>query len=79
LDKLDIKKGITDQEIDDIVNKALGMMTLKEKVATMSGNNFYLLLLKDHKFGVRAYPGGGVKRLNIPPFLFTDERGLPSQ
>jgi len=48
------------------------MMTLKEKVATMSGNNFYLLLLKDHKFGVRAYPGGGVKRLSIPPFLFTD-------
>jgi len=72
LDKLDIKKGITEQEIDDIVNKALGMMTIKEKVATMSGNNFYLLLLKDHKFGVRAYPGGGVKRLNIPPFLFTD-------
>ena len=72
MDKLDIKKGITEQEIDDIVNKALGMMTIKEKVATMSGNNFYLLLLKDHKFGVRAYPGGGVKRLNIPPFLFTD-------
>ena len=72
MDKLDIKKGITEQEIDDIVNKALDMMTIKEKVATMSGNNFYLLLLKDHKFGVRAYPGGGVKRLNIPPFLFTD-------
>ena len=63
---------MTDDEIDVTVNKALDMMTLKEKVATMSGNNFYLLLLKDHKFGVRAYPGGGVKRLSIPPFLFTD-------
>ena len=63
---------MTDDEIDVTVNKALDMMTLKEKVATMSGNNFYLLLLKDHKFGVRAYPGGGVKRLKIPPFLFTD-------
>ncbi len=63
---------MTDDKIDVAVNKALDIMTLKEKVATMSGNNFYLLLLKDHKFGVRAYPGGGVKRLNIPPFLFTD-------
>jgi len=72
LDKLDIRRGMTDEEIDVTVNKALDMMTLKEKVASMSGNNFYLLLLKDHKFGVRAYPGGGVKRLSIPPFLFTD-------
>ena len=63
---------MTEDEIDDVANKALDMMTLKEKVAAMSGNNFYLLLLKDRKFGVRAYPGGGVKRLNIPPFLFTD-------
>ncbi|MHA1507343.1 MAG: beta-glucosidase family protein [Promethearchaeota archaeon] len=72
MDKLDLKKGMTEEEIDDVVNRAIEMMTLKEKVATMSGNNFYLLLLKDHKFGVRAYPGGGVKRLSIPPFLFTD-------
>jgi len=72
LDKINIREGMTEKEIDDTVNRALDMMTLKEKVATMSGNNFYLLLLKDHKFGVRAYPGGGVKRLSIPPFLFTD-------
>ncbi|MHA1193781.1 MAG: beta-glucosidase family protein [Promethearchaeota archaeon] len=63
---------MTEEEIDEVVNRALDLMTLKEKVAIMSGNKFYLLLLKDHKFGVRAYPGGGVKRLNIPPFLFTD-------
>jgi len=72
LDNLDIRKGMTEEEIDEVVNRALDLMTLKEKVAIMSGNKFYLLLLKDHKFGVRAYPGGGVKRLNIPPFLFTD-------
>jgi beta-glucosidase len=72
LDKLNIRKGMTEEEIDDVVNEALNMMTLKEKVAVMSGNNFYLLLLKDRKFGVRAYPGGGVKHLGIPPFLFTD-------
>ena len=63
---------MTEEEIDIVVNEALDLMTLKEKVATMSGNNFFLLLLKDRRFGVRAYPGGGVKRLNIPPFLFTD-------
>ena len=63
---------MTDEEIDYLVKNALDMMTLKEKVATMSGKNFYLLLLKDRKFGVRSYPGGGVKRLGIPPFLFTD-------
>ena len=63
---------MTKKEIDVVINKVLDMMTLKEKVASMSGNNFYLLVLKDRKFGVRPYPGGGVKRLNIPPFLFTD-------
>ncbi len=72
LEKLDIRKGMTEEEINAIVNSALNTMTLKEKVKTMSGNNFYLLVLKDHNFGVRAYPGGGVERLGIPPFLFTD-------
>ena len=72
MDKLDIKRGISEKEIDDVVNRVLDKMTLKEKVASMSGNNFYLLVLKDRKFGVRPYPGGGVKRLKIPPFLFTD-------
>jgi len=72
LNNLDIRKGMTEDEIDDVVKRTLNMMTLKEKVATMSGNNFYLLLLKDRKFGVRPYPGGGVDRLGIPPFLFTD-------
>ena len=72
LDSLDIKKGMTEEEIDGVVNKALNMMTLKEKVATMTGHNFYLLLIKDRKFDIRPYPGGGVERLGLPPFLFTD-------
>jgi beta-glucosidase len=63
---------MSEEQIDFVINNALNTMTLKEKVAAMSGNHFYLLVLKDHKFGVRAYPGGGVKRLGIPPFLFTD-------
>ncbi|MFX0046603.1 MAG: beta-glucosidase [Candidatus Hermodarchaeota archaeon] len=72
MEKFDITKGMAEEEVNDIVNEALEIMTLKEKVATMSGNKFYLLMLKDLKFGVRPYPGGGVKRLGIPPFLFTD-------
>ena len=72
MDNLDIRKGMTEEEIDGVVNKALNMMTLKEKVATMSGHDFFLLVIKDHKFGVRPYPGGGVERLGMPPFLFTD-------
>ncbi len=67
-----IKKGMSDREIDDYVDYALTEMTLKEKVDIMSGKHFYMLLLRDRNFGVRAYPGGGVKRLGIPPFLFTD-------
>lgn len=72
MENLDIRKGMTEEEIDASINRVIKTMTLREKVNTMSGNNFYLLMLKDLKFGVRAYPGGGVKRLNFPPFLFTD-------
>jgi len=70
--KSKIKKGMSDREIDEFVDYALFEMTLKEKIDIMSGHHFFMLLLKDRKFGVRAYPGGGVKRLGIPPFLFTD-------
>ncbi len=59
-------------EIDKLVEKALEEMTLEEKAYAMTGHNFYKNVITDRKFGVRAYPGGGVKRLNIPPFLFTD-------
>jgi len=36
MDKLDIRKGITEEEIDEVVKKALDMITLKKKVAKMS-------------------------------------------
>ncbi len=59
-------------KIDKFVEKALEEMTLEEKTYVMTGHNFFKYVLIDKKFGARAYPGGGVKRLNIPPFLFTD-------
>jgi beta-glucosidase len=72
IDDLKIKKGMSIHEIDEFVEKALEEMTLEEKTYAMTGHNFYKYVLIDKKFGARAYPGGGVKRLNIPPFLFTD-------
>ena len=58
---------MTEEEIDEVVNKALDMMTLKEKVATMSGYDFFLLVIKYHKFGVRPYPGRTIT--NAPIFI----------
>ncbi|MHA2037902.1 MAG: beta-glucosidase [Promethearchaeota archaeon] len=60
------------EEIDEFVEFALGEMTLEEKVYSMTGHEFYKYVIKDRQFGARAYPGGGVIRLAIPPFLFTD-------
>ena len=72
MDDLKIRKGMSIHEIDEFVEKALEQMTIEEKVYTMVGHDFFKNVAKDMKFGARAYPGGGVKRLNIPPFLFTD-------
>jgi beta-glucosidase len=69
---IQIKKGMNEQEINDFIDFALREMTLKEKIEQMSGHNFFYFLLKDHNFGTRAYPAAGLKRLGIPPFLFTD-------
>ena len=71
MDNLKIRKGMSVHEIDEFVEKALEVMTLEEKTYTMTGHNFFKNVAKDRKFGARAYPGGGVQRLKIPPFLFT--------
>ncbi len=71
-DEIKVRKGMSIQEIDEFVEYALNEMTLEEKTYTMTGHDFFKYFIKDKKFGVRAYPGGGVKRLNIPSFLFTD-------
>ncbi|MHA2393684.1 MAG: beta-glucosidase [Promethearchaeota archaeon] len=58
--------------IDEMIEDTLNEMTLDEKIYVMSGHHFFRHVITDRKFGVRVYNGGGVKRLNIPPFLFTD-------
>jgi len=70
--KSEIKEDMTPQEIEEFVSQALSEMTLKEKVHLMSGHNFFKILLKDRGIGKRVVPGGGIERLGVPPFLFTD-------
>ncbi len=67
-----IKKDMNEEEINEFIDYALKEMTLKEKIKQMSGHDFFKLLLRDRKFGVRAYPAAGLKRLGIPSILFTD-------
>ena len=56
----------------ELADYALQNLSLKEKIYLMSGHGFIKELLLDLGFGKRAYPAGGVKRLNIPEFKFTD-------
>ncbi len=68
----EIKKGMTDKEIDGYVNDVLEQMSLKEKVFQMSGNGLFAKIIKDRGFGKRAYDAAGSEKFKIPPFKFTD-------
>jgi len=69
---IEIKKGMTESEIEDYVNYVLEQMTLKEKVAQMIGNGINIKVLFDGGFGKRVYDAAGSEKYNIPPFKFTD-------
>jgi beta-glucosidase len=69
---LKIKEGMTPQEIEEFTSQALSEMSLKEKVNFMSGYDYFKIFLKDRGKGRSVKPGGGLKRLGIPPFRFTD-------
>lgn len=68
----EIKKGMTEQEIEDYVEWTLNQLTLKEKVSQMRGNGLISKIMMDRGFGKRAYDAAGLKRFGIPPFKFTD-------
>ncbi|MFX1490052.1 MAG: beta-glucosidase, partial [Promethearchaeota archaeon] len=72
MDGFKIRKGMNSNEINQIVEEVLNAMTLDEKIYLMSGHHFYKNMITDIGFGKRPYSGGGVERLKIPPFLFTD-------
>ncbi|MHA1671312.1 MAG: glycoside hydrolase family 3 protein, partial [Promethearchaeota archaeon] len=70
--QIEIKKGMNEEEIELFVGKALKELSLKEKVHLMSGNGFIKYIFIDRGLFKRAIPGGGVKRLKIPTYRFTD-------
>jgi beta-glucosidase len=68
------KKGMTEGEIAETVEAILAEATLAEKVGMMSGKGFFSAYKEDAGvWGARPYrAGGGIERLNVPAFYFTD-------
>lgn len=75
------KKKPTNDTLDDVSQRLLNEMTLKEKIRLMQGHAMGVTikntLTKGRYYNGEAYPAGGCKRLGIPPVLFTDgPRGI---
>ncbi len=75
------KKNPVRKTLDEVTEKLLDEMTLKEKVRLMQGHAMGVTikntLTKGRYYNGEAYPAGGCKRLGIPPVLFTDgPRGI---
>ncbi|MFT5775856.1 beta-glucosidase family protein [Hyphomonas sp.] len=67
------QKGLTPEDIRQLVDSVIVEATLEEKVAMMSGRGFFALHKASGVWGSDPYrAGGGVERLGIPPFYFTD-------
>nr|WP_310524656.1 glycoside hydrolase family 3 C-terminal domain-containing protein [Polymorphobacter sp.] len=67
-------KGLTPVQIADRVEAILAAATLAEKVGMMSGKGFFKALKEDGGvWAARPYrAGGGIDRLGVPAFWFTD-------
>jgi beta-glucosidase len=68
------RKGMTDAEIAQTIEAIITEATLDEKVGMMSGRGFFADFNADgRRWGGRPYrAGGGIERLNVPAFYFTD-------
>jgi beta-glucosidase len=68
------RKGMTEVEIGATIKTILAEATLAEKVGMMSGAGFFKAYVEDNKvWAARPYrAGGGIERLEIEPFYFTD-------
>lgn len=68
------RKGMTEAEIAAMIAEILVEATLEEKVGMMSGTGFFKAYMEDNKvWAARPYrAGGGIERLAIEPFYFTD-------
>ena len=74
MDDFSARKGMTQNEILTTISAVLVEATLDEKVGMMSGAGFFKAYMEDNKvWGSRPYrAGGGIERLGIAPFYFTD-------
>ncbi len=75
------KRNPVSETLNEVTQKLLNEMTLKEKVRLMQGHAMGVTikntLTKGRYYNGEAYPAGGCKRLGIPPVLFTDgPRGI---
>jgi beta-glucosidase len=68
------RKGMTEVEIIKTIAAVLAEATLEEKVGMMSGAGFFAAYMEDDRvWAARPYrAGGGIERLGIEPFYFTD-------
>ena len=61
---------------EEILQSLRKQMSLKEKIYMLSGHPIAQiqrdLIKTGRNYNVHALPGGGCKRLGIPPVLFTD-------
>ena len=68
------RKGMTEADIATTIAAVLAEATLAEKVGMMSGAGFFKAFKEDGRvWAARPYrAGGGIERLGIEPFYFTD-------
>lgn len=68
------QKGMTEGEIERVVDAILAEATLEEKVAMMSGHDVHRRIMESGGvWGADPYrAGGGCERLDVPPLYFTD-------
>lgn len=68
------RKGMTEGEIERLIDDILAEASLSEKVAMMSGQGFFKAWVEDDRvWAARPYrAGGGIERLNVPALFFTD-------
>ena len=75
------KENPTIERLNEVSQRLLGEMTLKEKIRMMRGHAMGVTIknvfTRGRYYNGEAYPAGGCKRLGIPPVLFTDgPRGI---
>ncbi len=75
------KENPTSEKLNEVAEKLLAEMTLKEKIRMMQGHAMGVTIknvfTRGRYYNGEAYPAGGCKRLGIPPVLFTDgPRGI---